>query len=49
MNQFSQAPEYPIMAISNFSENSQRLAAQGAPSVCLTPVANGKNPQSEKF
>jgi hypothetical protein len=35
---FPQAPEYIITAISNFFEN-----------VSLTPMANGKNLQSEKF
>jgi hypothetical protein len=40
---FLPAPEYPIRAISIF------FKAQGAPPVLMTPVAKGKNLQSEKF
>ena len=42
----------PIVPFRFFFENSQRYAhcaAQGAPPVSLTPVANVKNLQSEKF
>jgi hypothetical protein len=46
MNQFPHpAPEYTITAISNFSQIHGDIAAQGAPPVSLTPVANGKNLQ----
>jgi hypothetical protein len=44
MNQFSHASECPV---SNFFENLQLKVP--APLVSLTPVANGKNIQSEKF
>ncbi len=51
MNQFPQAPEYPNRAVLNFFEISEIFAAQGVPvpPVSLTPAANGKNLQSEKF
>ncbi len=50
MNQFPQAPDYTIRAVSNFFQNSWRyLATQGLPPVSLTPVANRKKLQSEKF
>jgi hypothetical protein len=52
MNQFPQASEYTITAISNFFENLRiysAFAAQGAPPVSTAPVANGKNLQAEKF
>jgi hypothetical protein len=41
MNRFSQAPEYPIRAVSNL--------ALGALPMSLTLVATGKNLQSKKF
>ncbi len=44
---FHQAPEFTIQAVSNFFwKFAELLAAQGAPPVLLTPVANGKNLQS---
>jgi hypothetical protein len=47
---FPQAPDYTIRAVSNFFENSRRyFTAQGLPPVTLTPVANGKNIQSDNF
>ncbi len=48
---FLQAPEYPIRAISIFFSQkfAEIFAAQGAPPVSLTTVANEKNLQSEKF
>jgi hypothetical protein len=50
MDQFPQAPENTIRAVLNFFENSRRyFAAQDAPPVLLTPVANGKNVKSEIF
>jgi hypothetical protein len=43
MNQFPQAPEHAIRAVSSFCKNLQEIfPAQGAPPVSLTPVANGK-------
>jgi hypothetical protein len=45
---FPQASEYTSTAFSNFFENSI-FAAQGAPPVSTTPLANGKNLQAEKF
>jgi hypothetical protein len=44
---FSKAHEYTVRAIWNFLENS-RVAAQGAPLVSLTTVANGKNLPTRK-
>jgi hypothetical protein len=44
-----QAPDYTIEDISNFFKIDEIFAAQGAQSVPLTPVANGKNLHSEKF
>ncbi len=49
---FPQAPEYAIRAISIFFENSRRflqLKVHHRTQVSLTPVANGKNLQSEHF
>ena len=47
---FPQAPDYTIRAVSNFFlKFAEIFAAQGAPLVLLTPVANGKNLQPEKF
>jgi hypothetical protein len=50
---FPQAPEYPIRAISNFSENLRRYLQLKVYHCVVdkkkTPVANGKNLQSEKF
>jgi hypothetical protein len=43
------APDYTIRAILNLFENLQIFAAQGAPLVSLTPVANGKNLLSERL
>ncbi len=43
---FPPAPECSIKTVSNFFENSQRYSQL---KVSLTPVANGKNLQSEKF
>ncbi len=49
MNQFPHALEYPIRAVSNFfSKIAEIFAAQGAPSVSMTLVANRKNFQPEK-
>jgi hypothetical protein len=42
------APEYTIGAVSNLRKFNEIFPAQGAPIVSLTPVANGKNLQSEK-
>ncbi len=44
-----QAPEFPNRAVSFFRKFAEILAAQGAPSVSSTPVADGKNLKSEKF
>ncbi len=45
-----QAPEYPIRAVRKFfGKFLEIFAAQGTPPVPLTPVANGKNLQSEKL
>ncbi len=50
MNQFPPSPDYTIRVVLNFFENLQEIfSAQGAPPVSLTPVANGKNLQPEKF
>jgi hypothetical protein len=46
---FPQAPDNTIRAVSNFRKFAEIFAAQGAPPVSLTPVANGKNLQSEEF
>jgi hypothetical protein len=43
---FPQAPDYTIRDISNFFENSRRYSQ---PPVSVTPVANGKNLQSENL
>ncbi len=43
MNQFPQAPKGRFEIFRKFAEI---FAAQGAPWVSLTPVANGKNLQS---
>jgi hypothetical protein len=49
MNSFHQEPEYPVKNISNVLKICGILAAQVASLISLTPVANGKNLQSEKF
>ncbi len=50
MNQFPQAPDYTIRAVSIFFRKFVEIfAAQGLPPVSLTPVAKGKNLQSENF
>jgi hypothetical protein len=57
MNQFAPspwAPEYTVRANSNFFRKFAEIfeaifAALGAPPVLLTPAANGKNLQPEKF
>jgi hypothetical protein len=49
---FPQAPDYmsvPLGRLNFFHKFADIFAAQGAPLVSLTPVANGKNLQSEKF
>ncbi len=47
---FPQAPDYTIRAVSNFSQKfAEIFAAQDAPPVSLTSVANRKNLKSEKF
>jgi hypothetical protein len=47
---FPHAPDYTIRAVSIFFwKFTEIFAAQGLPPVLLTPVANGKNLQSEKF
>ncbi len=41
---FPQAPEYPVRAVRKFfGKFLEIFAAQGAPPVSLTSVANGKN------
>jgi hypothetical protein len=46
---FPQAPEYTIRVVLNFFKQFvEMFAAQGSPPVPLTPVANGKNLQSEE-
>jgi hypothetical protein len=48
MNQLPQAPEYPVRAAGIFFRKfAEILAAQSAPPVSLTPVANGKNLRSK--
>jgi hypothetical protein len=39
----------PLGTFQIFSKNSEIFAAQSAPPVLVTRVANGKNLQSEKF
>jgi hypothetical protein len=50
LNQFPQASDYTIRAVSNFFRKfAEIFVAQGLPPVSTTPVANGKNLQAEKF
>jgi len=52
MNQFPspQAPENTIRTVSNFFRKfAEIFAAQGAPTVSLTPVANGKKPEAKNL
>jgi hypothetical protein len=50
MNQFPQAFKYPIRVVSNFLQKfTEIFAAQSAPPVSVTPVANEKNLQSKSF
>ncbi len=46
---FPQAPDYTIRAISNFFETSRRYSQLKVHHRSLTPVANGKNLQSENL
>ncbi len=43
------APDYTLRPFQFFLKLAEIFAAQGALPVSLTPVANGKNLQSEKF
>jgi hypothetical protein len=51
MYQFPPSPDFTMRVISNFFENSWRYSQLKVHhhAVSLTPVANGKNLQSEKF
>jgi hypothetical protein len=44
---FPQDPEYPSRAV--FYKFTKQFAAQGAPLVSLTPVANGEKSSIRKF
>jgi hypothetical protein len=48
MNQFPPSPRAPDR-FEFFRKFAEIFAAQGLPPVSTTPVANGKNLQSEKF
>jgi hypothetical protein len=50
MDQFPPKPlNIPLWPFQIFRKFTEIFAAQGAPPVSLTPVAIGKNLQSEKF
>jgi hypothetical protein len=46
---FPQAPDYTIRAVSNFFKICGNIRSSRCTTVLLTPVANGKNFQKEKF
>jgi hypothetical protein len=46
---FPKALSIPLRPFQIFQKFGDILAAQGAPPVSMTPVANEKNLQSEKF